>query len=111
VGDKLRKEIEENTKEIITRQLTSFRSRVTEDSLATVQERVEAVNRGSESRIIEIFSRLDRLQDQVASNRYVQGTGGSAVTGEVIVNEPSGSSIAGTARRSGVGYCKECVTQ
>jgi hypothetical protein len=37
------------------------------------------------------------LQDQVASNRYVQGTGGSAVTGEVIVNEPSGSSTAGTS--------------
>jgi hypothetical protein len=65
--EKLRKELENKTRDILAKELASSRQRVTEENLNTAQESVEAASRSSDSRRVEISSRLDRIQKQTVA--------------------------------------------
>jgi hypothetical protein len=64
--------LEDKTGDLVVTELSSFRQEVTEENLGSVREILDAASRDNNSRIVEINSRLDRLQEQITiSGRHM----------------------------------------
>jgi hypothetical protein len=106
--DQLTKDMDVNAKELVAREVTTFKEQVCNESHANIRANLADVNRSSTDKIIT--SRVNRLQDRLSSNCCFQAVRDASEP--QAVGEASTSSCP-AARASvvatGVNGLNECV--
>jgi hypothetical protein len=108
--DQLTNDMDVNAKELVARELTTFKEQVCSESQANIRANLADVNRSSTDKINELTSRVNRLQDRLSSNSCFQAVRDASEP--QAVGEASNSSCP-AARASvvatGVNGLNECV--
>ncbi|KDR16521.1 hypothetical protein L798_09956 [Zootermopsis nevadensis] len=86
-------EVESNTRDMVVRELSSFKERVTEENLNFMQGRVDIVTRNNDAKLGEISSRLEKLQERLDTASCNRNTGQSAVREPMEQGDSSRSSV------------------